>query len=79
MTNLIFNEVCRQPFEMVNMMAMPEAAIWSSSAKYMFWKATLSFVIFLEEVFILNLNFLITYIFISFIVILVIYLVSLNF
>ena len=78
--NLISNEVSRQPFEIVDIMVMPESAIWRGSVEYMFWRATLSFIIFLKEVFIfLNLIFLITYIFISFIMILIIFLVSLNF
>ena len=77
--NLVFNEFSRQPFEIVNIMATPEAAIWRCFAEYMFWRATLSFVIFLEEVFILNLNFQVSDVFISIIVILVIYLVSWNF
>ena len=42
---------------------MSEAAIWRSSAEYMFWNATLGFVKFLKEVFILNLNFLINVLF----------------
>ena len=45
---------------------MPKAAIWRSSAEYMSWRAILTFAIFLEEVSILNLNPLITYVFISF-------------
>ena len=58
--NLIFDEVSRQLFEIVHIMTMPEASIWRISAEYMFWRAILSFVIFLDKVFILNLNFLIT-------------------
>ena len=54
--NSIFNEVSRQPFEIADIMAMLEAVIWRSSAEFMFWRDTLSFAIFLEEVFILNLN-----------------------
>ena len=61
--NRIINEVSRQPFEIVDIMTMPEAAIWRNSGNLMVWRATLSFVIFLEEVFILNLNFIITYVF----------------
>ena len=64
---LIVNEVLRQPFEIVDIILTQEAAIWRSFAEYMFWGATLRFVIFLEEAFILNLNSLITYVFISFI------------
>ena len=62
---LIVNEVLRQPFEIVDIILTQEAAIWRSFAEYMFWGATLRFVIFLEEAFILNLNSLITYVFIS--------------
>ena len=60
MINLIFNEVFRQLFEIVDIMTMPEASIWRSSAEYMFWRDILSFLMFLEKVSILNLNFLIT-------------------
>ena len=56
MINLIFNEVSRQSFEIVDIMAMPDAAIWRCSTDSMFGRATLSFVIFLEKVFILNLG-----------------------
>ena len=56
MINLIFNEVFRQSFEIVDIMAMPDAAIWRCSTDSMFGRATLSFVIFLEKVFILNLG-----------------------
>ena len=51
-----FNEVSRQPFEIVDIMRMSKAAILRCSAKCLFWKATLSLEIFLEEVFILNLS-----------------------
>ena len=37
-------------------MTMAEAAIWRSSAEYMSWRAALSFIIFLKDVFTLNLG-----------------------
>ena len=62
MMNVIFFDLSRQPTVWKSgIMTMPEADIWRSSAEYMFWRAAQSFVIFLEEVFILNLNFLITF------------------
>ena len=52
----IFNEVSRQPFEVIDIMTIPKVAIWRRSAECMFWRATPSFKIFIEEVFILNLG-----------------------
>ena len=56
MTNLIFNEDSRQPYKIIDIMIMPEPSIWGWFVEYMFWTVILSFVLFVEKFFILNLS-----------------------
>lgn len=49
-------QVSRKQFEIIDIMTMPEAVIWTPSAEYIFSRVTGIFEKLLEEVFVLNLG-----------------------